>query len=112
LNSAARDAEIFDARFGRIAHEAILGHWSKLLADALERRHSAVPTAVNPVRYQWQRPQNQALVMLGEVMKALQKLQDHISVLEMKVASQSAEIASFREEQQKICFQIAPHEVP
>jgi hypothetical protein len=106
LNSAARDAKIFDVRFGKIAPEALLGHWSKLLAGDLERGRLAVPTTVKPELVSMAAAQNQALVMLGEVMKTLHNLQEHNSALEMKIASQSAEIAFLREEQQKNAFKL------
>jgi hypothetical protein len=111
LNAAARDARIFDTRFGNISPEALLGEWSKLLANDLEKRRFTVPT-VKPELVSMAAAQNQALLMLTEVMKALHNIQQHSSALEYKVATQAAEIASLREEQQKSAFKLKSMKSP
>ncbi|KAG7372875.1 hypothetical protein IV203_033599 [Nitzschia inconspicua] len=73
LNKAAREAQIFDHRYGDTSPEALLGEWSKLIASDLASRRMPIPV-INSDSVSLAVGLNQALSMLTGLTNQMQSL--------------------------------------
>ncbi|KAG7337096.1 hypothetical protein IV203_011161 [Nitzschia inconspicua] len=111
LNKAAREAQIFDHRYGHTSPEALLGEWSKLIASDLASRRMPTPV-INADSVSLAAGLNQALSMLTGLTNQMQSLAQHNENLEKKIATQSSELASLREDSRKSAIKLSVLKTP
>ncbi|KAG7345613.1 hypothetical protein IV203_033144 [Nitzschia inconspicua] len=106
-----REAQIFDHRYGHTSPEALLGEWSKLITSDLASRRMQTPV-INADLVSLAAGLNQALSMLTGLTNQMQSLAQHNENLEKKIATQSSELASLREDSRKSAIKLSVLKTP